>query len=529
MKKRIIAIILCAAMLCGAATVPALAASEYSPAEQSLYTIGEKALQGLVGIIAALIKNPGWDTVEEYFEKNEVADTKTEFVNEAQSDYWYVGYGSGSLQTGKELENYVGGSLSVTKKLATAVRDDQRVRTIAMSDGRGITVFAALDCFGLANSEVIKIRSMLSDYAKEKNITSINISSLHQHSCVDTYGMNGDLVGALFLSPIRNIFGLKNPSGQSEEYMEHLYATVVQSVKDAVESMEAGNLYYGAINIREYIRDKRDPQVVDPNINRFRFVPLKEGAKETWLINLAIHTVGMGAAGTTVTGDYPYYMEKYINENANANFIMIQGAELAISSEYGETLEVDPELTAEFGDRYASLAAFGKRLGEKACAIQDSAQVEPILNYASKTITCPTNNSILLLAAKAGLLTNTIVKSGFMKYDVVTEIGYLELGKNFAVVIAPGELAPEIILGNATTAEDSWQGDDWMFVPIKDNEKIAGRTTLCFGITNDQIGYILTDNSWHSFLCENEEIVATGSLAGSTFTSAFYDLLYDVR
>ncbi len=528
MKKRIIAIVLCVAMLCSATAIPVLAASEYSPAEQSLYTIGEKALQGLVSLIAAFIKNPGWDTVEEYFEKNKVADTKTEFVNEPQGEHWYVGYGSGVLNTGNELECYVGGSLSVTKKLATEVRDEQKVRTIAMSDGRGVTVFASLDCFGLANSEVTKIRGMLADYAKEKNITSINISTLHQHSCVDTYGMNGDIVAALFLGPVRNIFGIKNPSGQNEAFMNHLYETVVQSVKDAVDSMEAGELYYGSVNIREYIRDKRDPQIVDPNINRFRFVPLDENSKETWLVNLAIHTVGMGAAGTIITGDYPYYMEKYINETANANFIMIQGAELAISSEYGETLEVDPALTQKYNDEgYARLAAFGKRLGEKACSIEDSAKIEPILNYASKTITCPTDNGILLLAAKCGLLTNTIVRSGFMKYEVVTEIGYLEFGKNFAVVIAPGELAPEIVFGGATTAEDSWQGKDWEYVPIKD--KTNGKTTICFGLTNDQIGYILTDNSWHSFLCENEEIVATGSLAGSTFISAFYDLLDDVR
>ena len=31
-------------------------------------------------------------------------------------------------------------------------------------------------------------------------------------------------------------------------------------------------------------------------------------------------------------------MEKYIKENAGANFMMIQGAELAITSEYGEDL-----------------------------------------------------------------------------------------------------------------------------------------------------------------------------------------------
>lgn len=527
MKKRLIAILLSVAMIFSATTLPALAADEYSAADITLNTIGEKAIQGLVGIISALIKAPySWLSEDKYFESTELYDTATQFVDEAQADSWKLGYASESLQTGKELECYVGGSLSVSKKLATEVWDDQRVRTVAISDGRGITVFASLDAFGVSSSEVYKIRDMLADYCKEKNITSINISALHQHSCVDTLGLNGDIVAALFLSPIRNILGIKNPSGLNDAFMDNLYAKVIKSVEDAVESMKEGKLYYGAVDASEYIRDKRDPQVIDPNINRFRFVP-NDGSKETWLVNAGIHCVGLGAGGTTVSGDYPYYMEKYINEKAGANFIMIQGAELAISSEYGDKLVVDEQLVKEYDEGYARMAAYGAKLGELTCSITDSFEIEPILNYATKTYTCPVNNSILQLAAKGGLLTNTVVKSGFMKYSIVTEVGYMELGKNIAVVISGGELAPEIAFGGATTKEESWSGEEWSYAPI--NTKVGDRTLVVFGITNDQTGYMLTDNSWRSFLVENEEIVTAGPKAGSSFINAFYELLDEVR
>lgn len=527
MKKRLIAILLSVAMIFSATALPALAADEYSASDITLNTIGEKAIQGLVGIISALIKAPySWLSEDKYFESTELYDTATQFVDEAQADSWKLGYASESLQTGKELECYVGGSLSVSKKLATEVWDDQRVRTVAISDGRGITVFASLDAFGVSSSEVYKIRDMLADYCKEKNITSINISALHQHSCVDTLGLNGDIVAALFLSPIRNILGIKNPSGLNDAFMENLYAKVIKSVEDAVESMKEGKLYYGAVDASEYIRDKRDPQVIDPNINRFRFVP-NDGSKETWLVNAGIHCVGLGAGGTTVSGDYPYYMEKYINEKAGANFIMIQGAELAISSEYGDKLVVDEQLVKEYDEGYARMAAYGAKLGELTCSITDSFEIEPILNYATKTYTCPVNNNILQLAAKGGLLTNTVVKSGFMKYSIVTEVGYMELGKNIAVVISGGELAPEIAFGGATTKEESWSGEEWSYAPI--NTKVGDRTLVVFGITNDQTGYMLTDNSWRSFLVENEEIVTAGPKAGSSFINAFYELLDEVR
>ena len=528
MKKRFIALLLSVVIVFSATTVPALAADEYTSSDIIINTIGEKVIQGLVGIISSLIKTPySWISEDKYFEQTELYDTSTEFVDEAQGEHWSVGYASDTLQTGNELECYVGGSLSVSKKLATEVWDDQRVRTMAISDGRGITVFVSLDAFGLASSEVYKIRDMLSEYSEENNITSINISCLHQHSCVDTLGLNGDIVAALFLSPVRNIFGIKNPSGLNDEFMANLYEKVTGTVKTAVESMKEGDLYYGAVDASEYIRDKRDPQVIDPNINRFRFVPA-DGSKETWLVNAGIHCVGLGAGGTTVSGDYPYYMEKYINEKACANFMMIQGAELAITSEYGEDLVADEEILNQYNDEgYARLATYGYILGEFACSVQDSKKIDPILNYATSTYLIPTENQILILAGKGGLLTNTVVKTGLWKYSVVSEVGYMELGKDIAVVIAGGELAPEIAFGGATTAEESWSGEEWTFEPIKDN--VNGRTLVVFGITNDQTGYMLTDNSWRSFLCENEEIVTPGPQAGSAFATAFYSLLDSVR
>ena len=67
-------------------------------------------------------------------------------------------------------------------------------------------------------------------------------------------------------------------------------------------------LYYGNIDISEYIRDKRDPQVYDGNLNRFRFVPA-DGSKETWILQGSMHCTGFGAGPDELTADYPYYIE----------------------------------------------------------------------------------------------------------------------------------------------------------------------------------------------------------------------------
>lgn len=532
MAKKLTAIILSFAMLLTAFAVPASAATEVtSSTERGFYRFVDSVLDALLTGITALIVEPGSfmdkdDFVSENFYEGLDAD---EFLDEpAENAEWSLGYSNASILTGKELEeeHYVGGSLSITKKLATEVRDDSKVRTIAISDGRGISIFAVIDAFGLANNEVKAIREMFQEYADEQswNITSVNVSVLHQHSSVDTFGMNGDLIGALFTSSFRNLFGMELPSGKNENYMDNLRKVTVQSMVNAVKDMTAGSLYYGSVDMSEYIRDKRDPKVFDGDMNRLRFVPA-DGSEETWIINIPVHCVGNGAAGTVVTGDYPYFMEQYIKENAGANFIQLLGAELAISSQYPEDLERNPELVAEYGDRYAGLVAYGQLLGKLACSISNDEPVAPILNIRYTEVFVPVANSIFKLAARGGLLTNSVYKNG-LDYEVQTEVGYAEFGTNLAVAIIPGELAPEIAYGGAVSAEDSWDGTEWNYTAFADATE---RKLLVFGLTNDQIGYMMTDNDWRSYLTENEEIVSTGPEAGAMIAEAYLELFAEIN
>ena len=183
---------------------------------KSLYKLADQ-------IIDALVKGINKNIPSVKFEQKE--NFTSEMFFEGMEDYlsapasnavWSLGYGSASLQTGDELDgkHYVGGSLSFPKsKAATAIYDDQRVRVIAINDGsgRGTLIFAVIDGFGISSTDVRGIRKELADFAKANNIVGINISVLHQHSCVDTFGMNGDLVKMIFTNPalnrINNTFG----------------------------------------------------------------------------------------------------------------------------------------------------------------------------------------------------------------------------------------------------------------------------------------------------------------------------------
>lgn len=502
---------------------------------KSLYKLADQIIDALVKGINKNIPSVKFEQKENFTSEMFFEGMEDYLSTPASNAVWSLGYGSASLQTGDELDgkHYVGGSLSFPKsKAATAIYDDQRVRVIAINDGsgRGTLIFAVIDGFGISSTDVRGIRKELADFAKANNIVGINISVLHQHSCVDTFGMNGDLVKMIFTNPalnrINNTFGTdyKLLNGQNASFMKHLYDVTVDSVKEAVNSMTTGKMYYSEIEAGEYIRDKREPMVFDSKIHRFRFVP-DNGTKETWLCNMAIHAVGNGAAGTEITGDYPYYIEQEVNK-AGANFIQIQGAELAISSKH-DSLNL-PEGTP----RLESLKIYGTALGKLIVESNEAeTEVAPLLNYRMKEYYVPVTNQILEFAGRLGALTNTVVTTDENNHvlEVATELGYLEIGTKLAVAIIPGELEPAIAYGGYLDADHSWTGTDFDYPSLQD---IVGtdKELLVFGLMNDQIGYILEDNDYSSILSGvNEEIVATGNVAGSTTINAFEELMESIH
>ena len=197
-----------------------------------MYGVVDFLIDNIVGILNFTVPSYDFINAEDYKSENFYSGTDTFLSEPAAGAVWSLGYSSASLQTGNELDgkHYVGGSLSLDKS-ATAIYDDQRVRVTCLNDGsgRGTVAFATLDAFGLSLPDVREIRSRLTSFAKNNGIVSINITVLHQHSCVDTLGMNGNLIKMLFANTATNIYngiaGTDAPliNGQNKEFMENLF------------------------------------------------------------------------------------------------------------------------------------------------------------------------------------------------------------------------------------------------------------------------------------------------------------------
>lgn len=500
--------------------------------ELKSYSVGDKLLWNtLDGIVNVLVKGiaaliPPLSKWNDSYGSEGFMEGTEDFLSEkSEKATWLLGYDSRSIMLSDDEiigKMNVAGSIGIKNKFATEIVDDLFVRTVALSDssGRGTAVFACIDSYGLALSDVRTLRTSLEAYAKEKGINSITVSVLHQHSAVDTFGMNGNIWEMVFTNPAKNILGMETVNGKDEKYMNNLFKKCTESIKAATESMTEGRLFEGEADAGKYIHDKRQPFVMDESFTRLRFVP-ENGSKETWIVTSAIHCVGNGAAGTVVTGDYPYYMAEEIKDTAN--LMVVLGAELGTSQNRDES--TIPDYNPDEG-RIEHTKKFGKAIAKDILAITVETEIEPIFNIRYREILLPVDNPILLFAAKCGAFDNIVRRDG-LKYNVLTEIGYMELGKNLAFAIVPGELAAEIAYGGTLSADTAWSGKDWTY-PSMENIVKANRgenkKLLVLGLANDQIGYIIPDNDYMPMIHEDSkslELVSLGKNTASKLITEF--------
>lgn len=537
--RKILAVLLTLTLLVLSVAMPASAASKVDPSQgamQKLEAVFYMLLDKLVMVVGKVLNRviPGldWGNTWQNYDDYEAPDTfykgEESFDTEVEPGaVWSAGYAYGSLLEGLDVLNgeyNMAGSLqALSGKKPTGILDDQGVNVYALSDGvSGTVIQAVVDGYGLARGDVLKIREKLFAFAAENNIISINISTLHQHSLIDTLGMGVALVPALVLNPGMNALGMdkqKLTSGKTQSFMDNLYEVVTSTVIEAVEDMQEGSLYYGSADVSDLIHDKRKPEVIDGEISRFRFDPKDEAADEIWVCEAGIHCTGFGSDDYEISADFPYYFKEYVKEATGADVVYVQGAELAIGARH--------ENTQSIGDgKEADVKGYGVELAKRAMTISNEVALEPVLNIAVTEVAFTADNPVHILAVREGITETVVAKNG-LDLVVVTEVGYMELGNKVGVAMIPGEIAPEILWGGAVSKEESWTKTSWDYAAL---EKTAGvERLICFGLNNDQIGYILTDNDIRSMFTENEEINAASVKVGSVITEAFEKLVAAVK
>ena len=437
-----------------------------------------------------------------------------EFLDEpAENAEWSLGYAQASIVPEDFNEGkYYKGGYDVSLKL-TEMIDDLKVRVIVLDDnsGRGKTAIAAIDCLGLANSDVKRIRAALADYAAANDIVSINVSATHVHSGIDTQGIYTDTAGKIIKNLAAAIIKSDNLAPAIDEsFFQIIVEKTVQCVKEATESMTTGTLTYAKTDAADYVRDRTAPDIMLEDMYRFMFTP-DDGSMGTIISNFGVHPECIGFGTKVGTSDFVYYTEQVINE-AGYNFIFIQGAVGTYTEDMGASsdgLELDRiESTIRYGEELGYIL-LGMTLTEEERMVYVDAErealaegnedytpwytretveesiVDPILNIAHKEYLAPVDNGVYELLGKLSAANNTMVTDENDNYYAVTEVGFMELGKDVKIILCPGETYAELIKGGENMSD---------FAYASAYEIFGTEDVLVFDLVNDALGYIMPDS-----------------------------------
>ena len=555
--------------------------------EQEKETIGftylELVFMTILNCLAvpAPVANTTFVDADEYDSPDFMAGHTT-FIDSNAGGVWSLGYDQTSLVPDDILDRpyYLAGYLlqNFPSNTVEEVLDDMNVYTVVMDDGsgRGKVAFCTIECIGISNKDIRDIRNLLKDFAEENNIVSINVTATHCHSEIDTLGLWNPFFLKMAnntLAALTNQLIFKTKPGPDEQFMNLLKERTAQSIKDATKSMEEGKLYFSQKDCEEYFSDDRDPTGYDGNLYVFRFDPAKDGVDETLIINEPAHPYITGlktdeSSGKQLSGDYTAAMNQVLSEY-NYNFMPIIGATLGIYSDRGPTND-----NVEMHERWMQADRYGKELAYIAMSMTkteeeikaspyvkdneklqneiatagegytlwyedwepvEETEVEPILNVAAKEVIITVENPVLMLVGKMGLVNHRILDNGDGTYSTPTEVGYAEFGTNIKVAMMPGEISPELIYGGVTMdAENSFSGCDFPGKSCAESLEIGeDDVLLCFGLCNDEIGYILNDNDYCMIFFDDmepfgdhyQETIAFSRSSGTSLMAAFEELV----
>ncbi|MCR5041333.1 MAG: hypothetical protein K6C36_04440, partial [Clostridia bacterium] len=439
-----------------------------------------------------------------------------------ESARWSLGYAQAGIVPDDLTERayYLGGYLAYPPNRAEGVIDDLRVRTIAIDDGsgRGTVVFSEIDCVGISSRDIADIRLTLKKFALEHNVVSINVGAIHCHSGIDTQGLWGDLKTAAMHNTV-NIMK-KDPdavvSGRDPIFMQELKGKVVRTVEDAVTAMTPGRLAYTVADGSAYSHSKRPPYVTDSRMLALKFVP-DDGSAPTVAVEFPSHPVSLGYSNKMLSGDFVYYMCDEL-EKQGFNGMYFQGAELAVASNRGD-------FAPQGSDNMKTIECYGRAIARHVIDSGFTGELAPRMDAAHARVYMPVGNKLYVFLRKLGIINNDMLSDG-KQFRFPTEIGIVELGE-IALLLVPGELAPELLMGGALGTDDSYTHTEWKNPPLKD--LIPGKQCFVVGLMNDAIGYIIPDNDYGSFVAplHYEESVSAGRHTASQIVSAFSRLAAD--
>ena len=375
-------------------------------------------------------------------------------------------------------------------KPAQGVHDDVWARVMVIDDGETRVAVVSLDAIGLMHDDVVDIREQIPD---ELNIKYVMIASTHTHESNDLMGIWGES---------------EFHSGVDSNLMKYLKDQTVEAIKSAVKNMRPSKLIFAEDLTGEdakFIKDTRMPIVKASGIHLMQVVDSESDTTLGTIINWANHPESLWSKNLFISSDFPHYIregiekgiyngEELVHKGLGGIAIYFTGALGGLMAPHPSLPIVDPFLDTLYSEpSFTKTKALGEQIAILSLSALDKGG-ETIdksnISLRVKTIYLPLDNTMFRIAGGVGLLE----RGSPELFTTRSEVAALKIGPAMFVSI-PGEIYPEIIYGGIEAPE----GRDFDIQPVEVppiQEVIKSKYKFYFGLSNDEIGYIIPKSEW---------------------------------
>lgn len=349
-----------------------------------------------------------------------------------------------------------------SNRRSAGVHDDLWARALVLKSGDQYLALASVDLLGFPNLYISRVREMV----KAVPADAIIVAATHVHSAPDVIGLWGPSEGV---------------SGVDPAYVDFVVKTVAQVIEEAAGKLAPATVRYAAGEAPGLAKNVNVAEILDPGVAVLQAAG-EDGKPIATLVNFACHPEIM--QNNNITADFPNWTYQRIEEQGG-------GVAMFLNAAQGGMITADIEdIYGKGQDNWDDAARIGNGLADKALEIIGAVNPaeNPSIVLRTSELRVPLSNPRFQAAISAGVLPD-FLQAG----EVKTEVAAGTIGRaEFATI--PGEAFPNIGL-----LLKRWMTGDAKFI---------------FGITQDELGYIMSREDYGLKLYDYETSMSVGPEMG---------------
>ena len=343
---------------------------------------------------------------------------------------------------------------------STGVHDPLSARCLIIEVNGEKIAFVSCDLIGLFHQDVEEIRHQIKTLAPDH----VMISATHTHSGPDTLGQWGPNLAV---------------SGVDKVWFTETKRDIAALVDRLMTKREAATLTCGVSgNAPSISKNIRVPRILDREVGVLQ-VTGKAGNSIATLVNFACHPEILDTR--QITADFPAALYHTVETKTGGICLYLNGAQGGMI-----TADFDESETPR-GQNWKAAEKLGTDLGN--FVLNFLSELKPLtpinLTIQQQKFTVPMENPRFIALTKLKVFPPELIKDG----KVETEVNRITLG-DCEILTLPGEALPNIGLYLKT--------------------KMRGKFKFLLGLTNDELGYILTPEDFVLDLYKYEASVSVG-------------------